>query len=77
MIPPPPPASREPKIILNLKTQGPEKLLESNPNAWKPGRLKARASVNKDEEEVPKTEEELIIEVILRKHMNEGLFLLG
>jgi hypothetical protein len=58
MIPPPPPASREPPRIMQLP-QKHEKLLPSNPNAWKPGRMKQHAK----EETEPKSEEELIIEV--------------
>ncbi|OXA39010.1 eukaryotic translation initiation factor 4 gamma 3 [Folsomia candida] len=67
VIPPPPPASREPKMVISLRPQGPEKLLQSDPNAWKPGRLKARSSsTTKKEDETPKTEEELIIEGIVK-----------
>ena len=60
MVPPPPPQREAPKII-TIKQH--EKLLPSNPNAWKPGRLQHRTT-SKDEV-APKTEEELIIEVSL------------
>lgn len=54
VVPPPAPESREPKMV--IKTQ--EKLLHTDPNAWKPGRLKKQTK-----EEKHKSEEELVIEV--------------
>jgi hypothetical protein len=63
VVPPPPPVSRNqhiPKPVIEIK----EKLLVSDPNAWKPNMLKKRgpaASAEKEEEQ--KSEEELLITV--------------
>jgi len=63
-VPPPPPASRQhqPKQIIEFKPR--EKILVSDPNAWKPTRVKQKAP--DAEPEQPKSEEEIIIEVYFR-----------
>lgn len=61
-VPPPPPTSRhrDPPKQIELKK---EKLLESNPNAWKPNRIKQRVPGAAAQDEEPKSEEDIVIEV--------------